>query len=105
MVTRLFHISDVHFGAEDKAALAEVARAVHDERPDAVICTGDLTQRAKRAEYAIAAKWFADLGIPVLVEPGNHDMPYYNLFERFTAPYRRFRDLKNEIGSAVETQD
>jgi hypothetical protein len=28
VATRLFHISDVHFGVEDRAALAEVARAV-----------------------------------------------------------------------------
>lgn len=105
MATRLFHISDVHFGAEDSAALAEVARAIHDEQPDALICTGDLTQRAKHSEYAAAAQWFASVKVPVLLEPGNHDMPYYNLLERFTAPYRRFRELQSAIGSPVKSQD
>jgi 3',5'-cyclic AMP phosphodiesterase CpdA len=86
MTTRLFHISDVHFGVEDHAALDAVARAVAEERPDAVVCTGDLTQRAKHSEYARAAEWFAALGVPVVLEPGNHDMPYYNPWERFTDP-------------------
>ena len=105
MTTRLFHISDVHFGVEDRAALNTVAKAIRDERPDALVCTGDLTQRAKHSEYAAAARWFASLGVPVVLEPGNHDMPYYNLIERFTDPYRRFRKLASEVASAVETED
>lgn len=100
MTTRLFHISDVHFGVEDRAALDAVARAVAEERPDAVVCTGDLTQRAKHSEYARAAEWFASLGAPVVLEPGNHDMPYYNPWERFTDPFRRY----NRLRSAVEGQ-
>ena len=87
MTTRMFHISDIHFGVEDRAALAAVEAAVRREKPDALICTGDLTQRAKHSEYAAAAEWFAALGVPVVLEPGNHDMPYYNLIERFTDPY------------------
>ena len=105
MTTRLFHISDVHFGTEDSAALDVVVRAVQAEQPDALVCTGDLTQRAKHREFRAAAKWFAELGVPVVLEPGNHDMPYYNLIERFTDPYRRFRRLAHEVASAFETED
>ena len=105
MPTRLFHISDVHFGVEDRAALAEFERAVAEERPDAVICTGDLTQRAKHSEYAAAAEWFARLKAPVVIEPGNHDMPYYNLWERFTDPYRRYRTLRQRIGGSFRSDD
>jgi 3',5'-cyclic AMP phosphodiesterase CpdA len=68
MPTRLFHISDVHFGVEDRAALIAVAEAVAREKPDAVVCTGDLTQRAKHSEYAAAQEWFASLGVPVVLE-------------------------------------
>ncbi|MAW99120.1 MAG: metallophosphoesterase, partial [Sphingomonas sp.] len=46
-MTRLFHVSDLHFGAEDRSALHWFARLVTDERPDAVIVTGDLTMRAR----------------------------------------------------------
>ena len=96
-MTRLFHISDVHFGVEDRAALDAVARAIADERPDALVCTGDLTQRAKHSEYARAAEWFASLGVPVVLEPGNHDMPYYNPWERFTDPFRRYERLRAAV--------
>lgn len=105
MSTRLFHVSDVHFGVEDRAALDHVAAAIRDEKPDALICTGDLTQRAKHSEYGAAAEWFAGLGVPVVLEPGNHDMPYYNLVERFTDPYRRFRRLDATVGAAFESDD
>lgn len=105
MTTRIFHISDVHFGVEDRAALAALTQAIRDERPDALICTGDLTQRAKHGEYAAAAQWFGALELPVVLEPGNHDMPYYNLFERFTDPYRRYRKLDNAVGGQLETED
>lgn len=105
MTTRLFHISDVHFGVEDRKALDAVARAVAEEKPDAVVCTGDVTQRAKQSEYAAAAEWFASLGVPIWLDPGNHDMPYYNLTERFTDPYRRYRKLVSQVGCAFESDD
>jgi 3',5'-cyclic AMP phosphodiesterase CpdA len=105
MTTRLFHISDVHFGVEDRAALDAFARAVAEERPDAVVCTGDLTQRAKHSEYAAAQRWFASLGVPVVLEPGNHDMPYYNPWERFTDPFRRYERLNAAVGGALVSDD
>jgi 3',5'-cyclic AMP phosphodiesterase CpdA len=105
MTTRLFHISDVHFGVEDPSALDDLARAVAAERPDAVVCTGDLTQRAKHSEYAAAREWFAALGVPVVLEPGNHDMPYYNPWERFTDPFRRYNRLNAAVGTAFSSPD
>jgi 3',5'-cyclic AMP phosphodiesterase CpdA len=105
MTTRLFHISDVHFGIEDRAALESVASAIREEQPDALICTGDLTQRAKHSEYAAAARWFKSLGLPVMIEPGNHDMPYYNPVERFTDPYRRYRKLMDEVHTPFTSSD
>lgn len=105
MTTRLFHISDVHFGVEDRAALDAVARAVAAERPDVLVCTGDLTQRAKHSEYARAAEWFASLGVPVVLEPGNHDMPYYNPWERFTDPFRRYNRLRQAVPGGFASDD
>ncbi|MBV7265566.1 metallophosphoesterase family protein [Erythrobacter ani] len=105
MPTRLFHISDVHFGVEDPEAISVVERAVAAERPDVVLCTGDLTQRATKRQYADAAQWFRGLKVPILFDPGNHDMPYYNLWERFTDPYRRYRQLNDNAGTAYESKD
>lgn len=106
MTTRLFHISDIHFGVEDQAAHDAVAKAVHDERPDALLCTGDLTQRATKAQYSAAAEWFAQFNVPVWLDPGNHDMPYYNLWERFTDPYGRYNALREKVAvDHFETDD
>ncbi|MBU7579930.1 MAG: metallophosphoesterase [Porphyrobacter sp.] len=105
MPTRLFHISDVHFGVEDPAALAAVAEAIALEKPDALVCTGDLTQRAKHSEYAAARDWFSALGVPVVLEPGNHDMPYYNPWERFTDPFRRYNALRAAVADGFESAD
>ena len=98
---RLFHLSDVHFGLEDAAALGWVADRVAQERPDAVIITGDLTMRARHREYAAAATWIRSLGVPVTVEVGNHDLPYFNLAERFLDPYRRFRALQSAVNHGI----
>lgn len=97
MSLTLFHVSDLHFGAEDRTALDWFAQAVAETRPDAVICTGDLTMRARHREFAAAAAWLGALAAPVMVEPGNHDMPYFNLLERFTAPYARYRSLRRVV--------
>jgi 3',5'-cyclic AMP phosphodiesterase CpdA len=92
-MTRLFHVSDLHFGREDQAAMRWFAGLVHTDRPDAVICTGDLTMRARKSEFAAAADWLNGLGVPVTVEPGNHDLPYFNPLARLLDPYRRYRAL------------
>jgi 3',5'-cyclic AMP phosphodiesterase CpdA len=97
MTVRLFHVSDLHFGTEDRAALAWFAAAVAAERPDAVIMTGDLTASARRREFTAACRWLVALNVPVTVELGNHDMPLWNLWERFTDPYRRFTNLERAV--------
>lgn len=93
----LFHISDLHFGREDRAALDWVRAAIRAERPAAVLITGDLTMRARHREFAAACAWITALGVPVTVEVGNHDLPYFNLWERFTNPYRRYRAIEQLI--------
>lgn len=99
---RLFHVSDVHFGAEDKAAIAWFGDAVRREQPDAIIMTGDLTMRARTAEFEAAAEWLESLGRPVTVEVGNHDLPLYNLFARFVRPYQRYKRLERMIERPLE---
>ena len=101
--TRLFHVSDVHFGVEHADAIRWFAQAVAAERPDAVVCTGDLTQRATHAQFKAARAFFEGLGVPVMLAPGNHDMPYYNLWERFTRPYKRYGALQDAVGAVIET--
>ncbi len=94
---RLFHVSDIHFGAQDQAALDWFSAMVHAEQPDAVIMTGDLTMRARSHEFEAAAKWLEALKRPVTVEVGNHDLPYFNPWARFVTPYKRYKALERMI--------
>lgn len=103
--TTLFHMSDIHFGVEDPAAVEWFANAVRRELPAAVICTGDLTQRATHVQFAEAASFFRSLPVPVTLEPGNHDMPYYNLWERFTQPFARYGALTDVVRRPLEFDD
>jgi 3',5'-cyclic AMP phosphodiesterase CpdA len=91
----LFHASDLHFGAEDRAALGWFMDEVERDRPAMVICTGDLTMRGTAREFALAKTWLEQLPVPVLLEPGNHDVPYYWYpLQRMFSPYARFRALR-----------
>jgi len=94
---RLFHLSDIHFGLEDQRALDWAKSCIEREKPHAVAITGDLTMRARHPEFDAAARWIKGLDIPVTVEVGNHDIPYFNLYERFFAPYKRFHAIENLV--------
>ncbi|PCD01706.1 metallophosphoesterase [Sphingomonas spermidinifaciens] len=101
---RLFHVSDLHFGAEDKAALDWFSGIVRDEVPDAILMTGDLTQSARSEEFAAAAAWLESLGRPTTVEVGNHDLPVYNPLARLFLPYRRYKVLERMIERPLEVR-
>lgn len=96
-MTLLFHISDLHFGLEDRAALDWFRDIVRRDRPDAILITGDLTMRARSREFAAACDWIGALDVPVTVEVGNHDLPYFNPFARFFYPYRRIRGIERLV--------
>lgn len=101
---RLFHVSDIHFGAADGEALDWFRDCVADERPDAVIMTGDLTMRARKQEFEAAGEYLAGLGAPVTVEVGNHDLTYFNPFERLFQPYRRYRKIERLVERPLDIQ-
>lgn len=101
-MTRLFHVSDVHFGREDREAIEWFGRTVREEQPDAVIMTGDLTMRARSSEFAEAGRWLESLGRPVTVEVGNHDLPYFNLWARFFTPYKRYKAVERAIEKPLD---
>lgn len=95
----LFHVSDLHFGYEDQAALDWFTQEVAREKPDWVICTGDLTMRGTAREFAAAARWLSALEAPVSLEIGNHDVPYYWYpIARIFQPYKLFRALDESVG-------
>jgi len=99
---RLFHLSDIHFGLEDREALAWVREQIAERRPNGVIITGDHTMRARHHEFEAAHRWINALEVPAMVTIGNHDMPYFNLIERFFAPYKRFEGMKALVEKRID---
>jgi len=92
---RLVHLSDLHFGRVDQRLVAPLSRSVAAIRPDLVVVSGDLTQRARKKQFVQARAFLDSLPPPCLVVPGNHDVPLYNVFQRFLGPldnYRRYID-------------
>lgn len=95
----IVHLSDLHFGRVDERLLQPLAGFVNKLRPDLVAVSGDLTQRAKPGQFAAAREWLDTLLAPKLVVPGNHDIPYYRVWERFLSPlgnYRKYIDANTE---------
>jgi 3',5'-cyclic AMP phosphodiesterase CpdA len=92
-VRTLVHLSDLHFGRTDAAVLEPLARRVHELRPDVVVISGDLTQRARSAQFEEARRFLDGLPRPQIVVPGNHDVPLYNVLQRFLAPLAKFRRI------------
>lgn len=101
MIT-LVHASDIHCGEPFRAAVAEAfVEAAHAVAPQAVVISGDLTQRAKVHEFEAAAALLDRLpDVPTVVTPGNHDVPLYRVFERIFAPHRNYREY---ISDALDT--
>jgi len=94
----LAHISDLHFGRIDPAIVEALLAELTEAPPDLIVISGDLTQRAKHRQFQAARAFIDRLPSPSLTIPGNHDIPSYNLLERFTLPLRRYkRYISREI--------
>lgn len=89
MTARILHVSDLHFGAgrdaEIELGLPDLVERV---RPDLIVASGDLSHRAKRHQQEAAARFLQALGPPLLVVPGNHDIPW--TLRRLARPFTEF---------------
>ena len=93
------HISDLHFGRHDPGTADALIDQINDAHPDLVVLSGDLTQRARMNEFIQARHFLERISRPVLIVPGNHDIPLYNLVHRFFSPLRKFqRHIPSGIG-------
>lgn len=96
----VLHISDPHFGTERKPVVSALERLTHAQVPSLVILSGDVTQRARKAQFKEAAAFLDRLAIPSrLVIAGNHDIPLFDLTSRLLRPYSRY---KRVFGSDLE---
>lgn len=102
MSLTILHASDIQFG---KPYRADVGRALvafaQDLGADLTVVAGDLTQRAKAREYAGVRALLDGLPDgPLVVTPGNHDVPLYRFWERALAPYMNW---KHTWGDELDT--
>ncbi|HQV09183.1 MAG TPA: metallophosphoesterase [Thauera sp.] len=86
----LLHIADTHFGTERPAVVEALIALAAQQRPDLVVLAGDITQRARPAQFRAAKAFVARLGAPVLAVPGNHDIALFDLWARLRRPYARY---------------
>jgi 3',5'-cyclic AMP phosphodiesterase CpdA len=98
-MTRILHLSDLHFGAHDERLVEGVEWQADKLKPDLVVISGDFTQRARTEQFREACEFLERLrerGHEVLGVPGNHDVPLYDVLRRFLSPLARYRRFIDE---------
>lgn len=108
MALTVLHTSDYQVGRPFLPHAADAMIALAEEvQPDVVVAAGDLTQRAKKREFRQARVLLDRFGdVPVVVTPGNHDVPVYRTLERLTMPYRNWRRFSrsHELDSVTRVE-
>ena len=102
----IVHLSDLHFGRVDARLVETLVETVDAVAPDLVAVSGDLTQRARRRQFHQARLFLDRLLFPVLVVPGNHDVPLFNLAARLLDPYGGYRrHIRPELEPVFENDE
>jgi 3',5'-cyclic AMP phosphodiesterase CpdA len=103
----LLHISDTHFGTEQPAVVEALQVLARERLPDVLVFSGDITQRARRAQFDAARRMCDRLGIArMLALPGNHDIPLFDLLSRAVRPYGNYLDAFGpRLEPTLETDD
>lgn len=101
-MTSLLQISDLHFGTEQPDVMAALQALSFDKKPDVLMVSGDITQRATADQFSSAKAFCDSLKIERMVSlPGNHDIPLFNLFARVLRPYAAYRKA---FGQMLESE-
>jgi 3',5'-cyclic AMP phosphodiesterase CpdA len=104
----LLHISDLHFGPPYVPAAGEaLLRSAAQLGADVIVASGDFTQRAKVRQFADARAFLDCLpAVPLIVVPGNHDVPLFRVFERVLRPYANYRHyISDELNTVLRRDD
>lgn len=104
MSIRIAHLSDPHFGMIKPIAMEALLVALKILSPQVVILSGDITQRARDEQFE-QARIFANTfeNIPLIIQPGNHDLPMFNVLGRMLHPYDGFtRILGGKLNQEVD---
>lgn len=103
----LLQVSDPHFGTERPEVLEALVALAQSQRPDVLVLSGDITQRARRAQFNAAVRLCGRLGIATrLVLPGNHDIPLFDVVTRVFRPYRLFDEyFGGDLAPVIDLED
>ncbi|MBA2711271.1 MAG: metallophosphoesterase [Tatlockia sp.] len=103
---KIIQISDLHFGMHNPALIEPFLNDLRVIKPDLILISGDLTQRAKEDQFNMAKNFLAQLPAPFLIVPGNHDIPLYNPFSRIFNPFYAYkREISSELLETSFTND
>ncbi|MDP2004939.1 MAG: metallophosphoesterase [Rubrivivax sp.] len=106
-MTLLLQVSDPHFGTERPAVVEALVRLALALKPQVLLLSGDITQRATHLQFAAAQAFVQRLQIPhCLALPGNHDIPLWHLPLRVLRPYARYgAAFGSDLEPSLETDD
>lgn len=92
-MTRILHLTDLHFGFHREALEAPLLERIAALQPDLVAVGGDLTHRGLPAQLARARAFLDRIEAPLVCLAGNHDIPLWNLLARTFWPFRAYRKV------------
>ncbi|WP_240768909.1 metallophosphoesterase family protein [Paracoccus liaowanqingii] len=92
-VTRILHLTDLHFGFHRAALEKPLLERIAALQPDLVTVGGDLTHRGLTGQMAQARAFLDRIAAPLICLPGNHDVPLWNLVARTFWPFRDYRKV------------
>lgn len=104
-MSTLLQISDAHFGTEQELVVSALRALSEHLEPELVVFSGDITQRARRAQFEAGRQFAQALRRPLVAIPGNHDIPLYNIFARMFWPYGNYvRAFGSELEPEFESE-
>ncbi|OLI14813.1 metallophosphoesterase family protein, partial [Xanthomonas oryzae] len=100
----ILHLSDLHFGTEKPVCMAAIRQFCLEHQAEAIVVSGDLTQRARFKQFYDCKQFLDSLERPYLVVPGNHDIPLFDLWTRFVNPFARYQLFFGKMETVLETE-
>src|SRR3954464_14383618 len=101
---RVLQVSERNAGTREEPEVENDLRALVAElAPELVVASGDLTHRNTPGQHERAAALLRSLGPPLLVIPGNHDIPRWPPW-RFTRTFDEFRRSWPELEPAYRSE-
>lgn len=103
---KIIHLSDLHFGTESDTIVHDLQGSIHASKPDLIIVSGDFTQIANTQEFQTAQNFLKQLTVPTLCVPGNHDIPRFDIIQRFFDPYKKYKKhIDHNLYPVYENED